>query len=573
MKIPEKTLEEIRDKLDIVEVVSRYVDLRPSGRNYKALCPFHDEKTPSFVVSPEKQIFHCFGCGASGNVINFVQKIENIGFVEAVRMLAQEVGVPIGAEEGEQTTQRKKALIYGVLEFAHIFYKKHLKRETGKEAYSYLIKRGITPGIIEAFGIGWAPFAEYFFGAEAERRGYSKEILEKSGLIYKTKEGRYIDYFRGRIMFPIKDIKGRVIGFGGRILGNGEPKYINTKETEVFKKSDILYGIDIAKDYIKKRREVFIVEGYMDLIALFKHNIENAVATLGTSLTQNQARILKRFSTKVFIAYDGDKAGNKATLRGIEIFKKQGIDVGIIKLPENEDPDTFLQKYGRTTFLKLKESSKNILDFLIDTKKKEYDISNPDERVKFIRELLQNLSYLSDELELASYIKTISERFNIEEKLLYNELSKYKRKIRKNNEKNPEEQDKKGIDKAQEAIIGIMFLDQEAKDIALSRLSEEDFPNNIYKGIFTKIKELAIIGKEAEDIYFYLDDNERKAVGQAIKEAHIFTEPAHALFGFLDALKEYQKKQEYLALLEKIKKGEVNKEVLYAFLEKSKIKS
>ncbi len=573
MRIPEKTLEEIRDRLDIVDVVSRYIDLRPSGRNYKALCPFHDEKTPSFVVSPEKQIFHCFGCGASGNVINFVQKIENISFLEAVKMLAQEAGVSIGPEEEEQTTQRKKALIYGVLEFAHLFYKKHLKRDTGKEAYSYLIKRGITPPIIEAFGIGWAPFAEYFFGAEAEKRGYSKEILEKSGLIYKTKDGRYIDYFRGRIMLPIRDLKGRVVGFGGRILGNGEPKYINTKETEVFKKSDILYGIDIAKDYIKKRKEVFIVEGYMDLIALFKYNIENAVATLGTSLTQNQARILKRFSNKVFIAYDGDKAGNKATLRGIEIFKKQGIDVGIIKLPEGEDPDTFLQKYGRSTFLQLRESSKNILDFLIETKKKEYDISDPDERVKFIRALLQDLSYMSDELELTSYIKTISERFNIEEKLLYNELSRHKRRTRENSEKGLQNQNKKGIDKTQEAIIGIMFLDQEAKDIALSRLKEEDFPNNIYKSIFTKIKELAIIGKEAENIYFHLDDKERELVGEALKEASIFTEPAHALFGFIEALKEYQKKQEYLVLLEKIKNGEVSEEVLYAFLEKSKIKS
>ncbi len=570
MKIPEKTLEEIRDKLDIVDIVSRYIDLKPSGRNYKALCPFHDEKTPSFVVSPEKQIFHCFGCGASGNVINFVQKIENISFIEAVRMLAKEAGVPLEDEE-DRGTERKKALIYAALEFANIFYRKHLKRETGKDALSYLLKRGITPPIIEAFSIGWAPFAEYALGAEAERRGYTREILEESGLIYKTKEGRYIDYFRGRIILPIRDLKGRVVGFGGRVLGSGEPKYINTRETPVFKKSDILYGIDIAKDYIKKRKEVFIVEGYMDLIALYKHNIENAVATLGTSLTVNQARILKRFSRNVFIAYDGDKAGNKATLRGIQIFKKQGIDVGIIEIPEGEDPDTFLKKYGRSAFLRLREKSRGVLDFLIDVRKREYNTDDPEERAKFIRELVRDISELAENLELATYIKAIGERFDIEEKLLYNELSKLKRRKRGKDEERGIEG--RGIEKTQEAIIGIILSDQEAKDIALSRLSEEDFPDKVYRDIFTKIRELAIIGKEAEDIFFSLTDEEREIVGKALKEASIFTEPAHALFGFIDALKEFKEKQEYFALLERIKRGEVNPAILQDFLEKCKIKS
>ncbi len=570
MKIPEKTLEEIRDKLDIVDVVSRYIDLRPSGSNFKALCPFHDEKTPSFVVSPEKQIFHCFGCGASGNVINFVQKIENISFVEAVKMLAKEAGVPLEEKE-DKGTERKKALIYGILEFAALFYKKLLRREAGKEAYAYLIKRGVTPPIIETFSIGWAPFAEYTLGAEAERRGYTKETLVESGLIHKTKDGRYIDYFRGRIMFPIRDVKGRVVGFGGRVLGNSQPKYLNTKETPVFKKSEILYGIDVAKDFIKKRKEVFIVEGYMDLIAMHKNRIENSVATLGTSLTISQARILKRFAHKTFISYDGDKAGNKATLRGIDIFKKQGMDVGIIEIPEGEDPDTFLKKYGRSAFLALREKSRNLLDFLIDIRKRDYDISNPEGRIKFIRELIRDISGLSDELEITSYIKTIGERFDVEERVLYNELSKLKKRKTKEKEK-IEEAKRDGIEKTQEAILGIMMSDEEAKDIALSRLNEKDFPTRIYKDIFTKIKELAIIGKKAEDIYFSLSDNEREIVGKAMKEAAIFTEPAHALFGFIKAIKEYKEKQEYLDILDKIKRGEVDSKVLQVFLKKSKIK-
>ncbi len=570
MKIPEKTLEEIRDKLDIVDVVSRYIDLRPSGSNFKALCPFHDEKTPSFVVSPEKQIFHCFGCGASGNVINFVQKIENISFVEAVKMLAKEAGVPLEEKE-DKGTERKKALIYGILEFAALFYKKLLRREAGKEAYAYLIKRGVTPPIIETFSIGWAPFAEYTLGTEAERRGYTKETLVESGLIHKTKDGRYIDYFRGRIMFPIRDVKGRVVGFGGRVLGNSQPKYLNTKETPVFKKSDILYGIDVAKEFIKKRKEVFIVEGYMDLIAMHKNRIENSVATLGTSLTISQARILKRFAHKTFISYDGDKAGNKATLRGIDIFKKQGMDVGIIEIPEGEDPDTFLKKYGRSAFLALREKSRNLLDFLIDVRKKDYDLSNPEGRIKFIRELIRDISGLSDELEITSYIKTIGERFDVEERVLYNELSKLKKRKTREKEK-IEEAKRDGIEKTQEAILGIMMSDEEAKDIALSRLNEKDFPTHIYKDIFTKIKELAIIGKKAEDIYFSLNDNEREIVGKAMKEAAIFTEPAHALFGFIKAIKEYKEKQEYLDILDKIKRGEVDSKVLQVFLKKSKIK-
>ncbi len=571
MKIPEKTLEEIRDRLDIVDVISRYIDLRPSGRNFKALCPFHDEKTPSFVVSPEKQIFHCFGCGASGNVINFVQKIENISFPEAVKMLAKEAGISISEEEKDEGTERKKALIYAVLEFANIFYKKNLKRELGKEALAYLLKRGITLPIIETFSIGWAPFAEYALGTEAKRRGYTVEILEEAGLIYKTKDGRYIDYFRGRIMFPIRDLKGRVIGFGGRVLGNSEPKYINTRETPVFKKSDVLYGIDLAKEYIKKRKEVFVVEGYMDLIAMYKHGIENAIATLGTSLTINQARILKRFSRNVYIAYDGDKAGNKATLRGIQIFKKQGINVGIIEIPEGEDPDTYLGKYGRGNFLALKEVSRNVLDFVIDIRKKDYNLNDPEEKVKFIREIVKDLTEFSDELELATYIKAISERFDVEERLIYNELSRHKR--RKKNKEEIEGIEGRGIEKTQEAIIGIMLTDQEAKDIALSRLKEEDFPDERYRNIFTKIKELAIIGKEAEDIFFSLEEEERALLGKALKEVSIFTEPAHALFGFIDALMQYQEKREYLAILDKIKKGETDPITLQTFLEKSRIKS
>ena len=570
MKIPEKTLEEIRDKLDIVDVVSRYIDLRPSGSNFKALCPFHDEKTPSFVVSPEKQIFHCFGCGASGNVINFVQKIENISFIEAVKMLAKEAGVPLEEKE-DKGTERKKALIYGVLEFAALFYKKLLRRETGKEAYAYLVKRGITPPIIETFSIGWAPFAEYTLGTEAERRGYTKETLVESGLIYKTKDDRYIDYFRGRIMFPIRDVKGRVVGFGGRVLGNSQPKYLNTKETPVFKKSDILYGIDIARDFIKKRKEVFIVEGYMDLIAMYKNKIENSVATLGTSLTINQARILKRFANKVYISYDGDKAGNKATLRGIDIFKRQGMDVGIIEIPEGEDPDTFLKKYGRSAFLALRERSRNLLDFLIDVRKRDYDLSNPESRIKFIRELIRDISGLSDELEITSYIKAIGEKFDVEEKVLYNELSRLKRR-KTNGKEKTEKVNRDGIEKTQEAILGIMMVDEEAKDIALSRLDERDFPTRIYRDIFTKIKELAIIGKKTEDIYFSLSDNEREIVGKAIREADIFTEPAHALFGFIKAIEEHRERKEYLDILDKIKKGEVDSKVLQVFLKKSKIK-
>lgn len=573
MKIPEKTLEEIRDKLDIVDIVSRYINLKPSGSNFKALCPFHDEKTPSFVVSPEKQIFHCFGCGASGNVINFVQKIENISFIEAVKILAKEAGVSVFEREEDKEIDRKKGLLYAVLEFATLFYKKNLKREHGKDAYSYLIKRGITPPIMEMFNIGWAPYGEYILGKEAEKRGYTKEILLESGLVYKTKDGRYIDYFRGRIIFPIKDIKGRIIGFGGRVLGNGEPKYINTKDTPIFNKSHILYGIDIAKEYIKKRKEAFIVEGYMDLIAMHKNNIENTVATLGTSLTENQARILKRFSQKVFISYDGDKAGNKATLRGIKIFKKQGIKIGIISIPSGDDPDTYLKKHGRTSFLKLKEDSKTVLNFLIEVKEREFNIEDPDERVKFLRELIKDINEISDELELSTYLKAISEKYDVEERLLYSELSRIKRNSHINKDENPKGIRGNGIEKTQEAIIGIMLSDEEARDIALSRLSEKDFPNNIYKTIFTKIKELTIMNKEIGDIFFSLSDIEREKVGHAIKEASIFIEPARALFGFIEALESYKKKREYLDLLERIKKNEVDEKTLRVFLEKSKIKS
>ena len=357
MQISEEILEKIKSQNDIVDVISERVRLKKAGRNFTGLCPFHNEKTPSFSVSQEKQIYKCFGCGEAGNVISFVMKDKNLPFIEAVKYLANRANIPLKLGNGEQSqSNRKKELLYKVnVEAAKFFFSNLMNNQNAKE---YFLNRGIKEETIKKFGLGYANDSWNSLMFYLRKKGINDGLLEEAGLISVNKEkGRKYDRFRNRVMFPVFDYQGKVIGFGGRVLDDSKPKYLNSPETLVFQKGTNLYGLNFALKHNMSERYFVIVEGYMDLISLHQYGITNVVASLGTALTINQARLLKRYADKVVISYDADLAGQMATLRGLEILRTAGFDVRVLSIPQGKDPDEYVRSNGREAFLKSIPSS------------------------------------------------------------------------------------------------------------------------------------------------------------------------------------------------------------------------
>ncbi len=337
MRFSSDLLEEIRNHCDIVNIISEYVHLKPAGKGFRGLCPFHEEKTPSFMVSPEKQLFHCFGCGEGGNVYNFIMKYEKVSFFEAVKMLAKKSGVSLPAnEEKENILYRKKERLSKLNNLVANYYREGLFRTPqGEKILNYLKKRGINDSTIEKYKLGYASAGWDVLTDFLNKKGYSYEDLIKVGLIKKSKtEGKFLDYFRNRIIFPIFDLQGRIIGFGGRVLDDSLPKYINSPETLIYNKGSNLYSLNFAKEDIRKNNSAIIVEGYTDVLITQQYGFNNVVASLGTALTIKQIELIKRFTDTVLIAYDADSAGNMATLRSLDLLVKSGLEVKVIDLPQ-----------------------------------------------------------------------------------------------------------------------------------------------------------------------------------------------------------------------------------------------
>lgn len=361
--ISEDVIQRVKELNNIVDVVSETVRLKRAGRYYTGLCPFHHEKTPSFTVTPDKQIYKCFGCGEAGNVISFVMKTKNLSFLDAVQMLADRVNIDIKYKDNFNPAIEKNEKLYKInVESARYFFS-NLKKN--KVAMNYLISRDITVKTINKFGLGYAVDSWDGLLKFLRSKGYSELDMLSAGLIIKSKKGSYYDRFRNRIIFPVFNYKGKVIGFGGRVLDNSKPKYLNSPETNVFKKGTNLYGLNFA---IKNNtnRTFIIVEGYMDCISLHQHGISSTVASLGTALTANQAKLLKRYADKVIIAYDSDLAGEKATLRGLHILKEEGFDVRVLTIPEGKDPDEFIKIHSKEEFIQLMETSAGLIDYRIE---------------------------------------------------------------------------------------------------------------------------------------------------------------------------------------------------------------
>ena len=490
-------IEEIKSRCDIVDVISDYMQLKSSGSNYTGLCPFHSEKTGSFMVSKSKQIYKCFGCNAGGDVISFVMRYENVDFMDAVKILARRCGITLERNISEE--EKKK--IQEINKFREIhteaarFYFANLLG-TKNPGYEYLKKRGLSDKIIKKFGLGyslnsWNSLMNYLLA-----KGYDKTDLVKCGLVtHKTETNKYFDRFRNRVMFPIFNYNGKVIGFGGRVLDDSLPKYLNSPETLVFNKRLNLYGLNISKKSIKDDT-LILVEGYMDLISLYQNNIENVVATLGTALTIEQARLIRKFAKNVIISYDSDQAGQNATLRAIDILLKADIKVKILNLKDCKDPDDFIKKYGFEGYKKAMEDSDYYIKYKIDILKKKYNLNNDSQKMSFVEEATFMLKKLKSPIEKDLYAKYLSDLTNISIESIrasvgikvnsnYNKTNKRNTNVHKKIEQMSKIQD--GYLKVEAKFIKLLMENKNLRESVLQDINEQQFLFDETKEIFNYI--------------------------------------------------------------------------------------
>ena len=483
--IPEQVINDIRDRSDIVQVIGGVLDLKRSGRNFKALCPFHPEKTPSFMVSPDKQIYHCFGCGKGGNVFSFLMEYEGVGFVESVRKLGKDLGIDVERYLGQGEHREKLEPYYRVLEFAIDFYSRMLESGQGSEqAREYLKKREIDGDMIETFRIGFAPPGwDNFYKASVEG-GISLDILLELNLVMRSRGGSgYRDYFRNRIMFPISTISNRAVGLAGRVLDSSEPKYLNTAESRIYSKGKILYGLNNSRDFIRKGKTAILLEGYMDYLMLWKKEIRNISAVCGTSLTEDQTRLLARYANRVYIINDGDRAGIRAAVRASDQLLIQGLEARVVVLPEGEDPDSYVRKMGADALHDLMRSAPHYFNYLKGEAEKGSGTANRKNQV--IQHLLDSISRVGDGVKKDLYIQEISDLFGVPVETLRTNL---RRPVdRKKEEPSSKPRDNRRL-KYQKSLLRLgLERDNYAREIVES-LSEEDFEGPAFRRMYTELK-------------------------------------------------------------------------------------
>ena len=552
MQIREEVIERIRQDNDIVDIISENVRLKKSGRNYVGLCPFHNDKSPSLSVSQDKQIYKCFSCGEAGNVITFVMKYKKLTFYEASKYLADKAGIPLelgNAKESQIT--KKKELLYKVNTEAARYYFYNLQRTSF--AKEYFLKRGIREEVIKRFGLGYAQDRWHDLIMYLKKKGFNENLLLEAGLILKSeKKGNTYDRFRNRVMFPVFDVRGKVIGFGGRVLDDSKPKYLNSPETVVFHKGTNLYGLNFATKNKLEQDYIIIVEGYMDLISLHQHGITNTVASLGTALTINQARLLKRYVNKVIISYDADVAGQTATLRGLEILRHAGLDVKVLKVPQGKDPDEFVRNNGKDTFLRLVDNALPLIEYRIKKAAEGINLRDNNELVKYGKKFAEILADLNP-IEKDVYIKKISEETSIKEQAIYDLLSQVMAKDQKENNFMNKKADygtklyvEPGYLKAERTLIKLMFKEEYFQELN-KLIKVGDFVLDSHNKIYSLI--LQGKNEDTSNIISYLesrcDDVESSKELINIKEQEIleFTDKDRVIKDYMQEVQSYKLKK------------------------------
>ena len=493
-RFSDEWIEQVKSSVDIVEVIGRRVELKQSGQNYMGLCPFHNEKTPSFSVNPERQFYHCFGCQTGGNVINFLMETEHLSFPEAVTKLAEEQGIPIPAVSAqEQQKEARRNSLREANELAARYYYRNLRSPVGEGARAYLEGRGIDSTLARDFYLGYASNAWNGLVRFLESEGFDLEVAQGAGLVTQGKRG-YIDRFRSRLIFPICDHLGRFIGFGGRSIREGQPKYLNTGQTEVFNKSYVLYGVNWSKDDIKTQDQVIIVEGYTDLISLFAVGTRNVVASLGTAFTSAHGALLKRFCSQAIIAFDGDSAGQRATLRGMEILRESDLQVRVAALEEGQDPDSFARTFGAGKVREWLGGARPFMEYQIDRIISQHDVETREGKLSASTELVTVLSKLSSSLERDEYTSYAAQRLGVLERSLATEI-----------------REKLGIDRAKpvhnrrnvnlapveagedlrerEIIRCLLQRPEHLKDLQECGITADDFCHADYRRVFVSLSE------------------------------------------------------------------------------------
>lgn len=499
---------EISQNNDIVDVISQYVKLKKNGSRYLGLCPFHKEKTPSFTVSPDKQLFHCFGCGAGGTVINFVMKAENLDFIDGVKFLAEKARIAIPDDNFKNDKiefYEKKQNILEINKKAARFFYDNLKSEEGKSAYNYLINRKISENTQVAFGLGYSKNSYNSLLNFLTEQGYKEEDIFEAGLIQKSDKG-YYDKFRNRLMFPIFDTRNNIIGFGGRVLDDSKPKYLNSPETIVFNKSQNLYALNFAKNSTSS--EFIIVEGYMDVISLHQNGFINAVASLGTAFTQEQAKLIKKYKSKVIVSYDSDDAGISATVRAIEILANEEIKIKVLTLRNGKDPDEFINNFGANAFEKELSNSKNYIEFKIDLLKNKFNLEVLDEKIEFINEIAKIFAQIENEVEREVYILKISNETSISADSIIKEVKKsfYKKNKTENTKRQvitakslniPKNASSSLLNKSEKMLLHLIISDNKAYKNILNTDSF-NFSDDFHQMLFNDILEIKKSGREVD---------------------------------------------------------------------------
>lgn len=493
--IPDNIIDQILDRCDIVEVISGYIPLKRMGRNYKAPCPFHHEKTPSFVVNPDKGIFHCFGCGAGGNAFSFVMKYERLEFPEAARMLAKKAGVvlPEYTAANSDKSDSLSSGIYKAHELAAAYFQNILVSPQGKEAKEYLAKRGIQNDTASGFKLGFSTASWDGLLTYLKKKGLAEAIIEKSGLIIPRSDGTgYYDRFRKRLIFPIFDQKDRVIAFGGRVMDDALPKYMNSPETPIYNKSKTLFGLNFTKRHIVEKDAAVIVEGYVDLLIPYQGGVNNLIASCGTALTQDHIRLIRRHSRNVIMVYDSDKAGEMATLRNLDVLLAEDMNVKIAELPKGCDPDSFVSKNGAAAFESILRAPTGLFEYKLSRLISYHKGDTIESKVRISGEMLMMISKVNNDVLKSAYIKRLSESLGLDETSLRTEMAKPKKSYAGG------AYDDKARDKvtnadmgnlsiADKTLIGLMVEDNTLIPVVKEKINHTEFENSLTQNIVINI--------------------------------------------------------------------------------------
>jgi DNA primase len=512
-RIPENLLEDILGRVDIVEIISGYIPLKKSGQNFKANCPFHHEKTASFMVSPQRQIYHCFGCGESGNAFKFLMRHERMEFPEAVEILARKSGVNLPSQDKPEVAKAASlsSQLHKVNELAVNFYENNLQANNAQAARDYLLKRGINPATIKEFRLGLATSGWDNLINFLRSKFVSLTLMEQAGLVLPKDTGGYYDRFRSRIIFPIFDIRSRVIGFGARVMDNSLPKYINSPETPIYTKGKNLFGLNLSKDSIRDSDSAIIVEGYLDFIIPYQEGLKNIVASQGTALTLEQIKLLKRYTSNVVMIYDGDTAGEIATLRSLDILIDEGVNVRVVPLPKGMDPDMLVRQEGAASLKAKIENAANLFDYKLNLLKSRHNLKDAHGKSKIASEMLITINKFDDAILRGEYIRRLSEEIKIPEHYILEELNKLKSSV-KTYEQQPVPLLKKQaeINPAEKLLIKFMLEEKDLIEKIMQELAPSDFADTRTAKIVSIMHDLVVQGKNIEPSvlmnYFSEDD-------------------------------------------------------------------